>query len=426
MSFNTGLSGLNAASTDLNVTSNNIANSNTTGFKSSRTEFADVFSLSALGVGSTAVGSGVLANKVAQQFSQGNLNFTESTLDLAISGQGFFVMSDSATGQEHTYTRAGNFNVDKDGNIVNGQGQFLKAFQTNTDGSVKSTSLSTATAVNIPRTAGAPSATTAVDISLNLDSSATALDPTLFDLTDSSTYTSSTSVTAFDSLGNSHITTAYYIKSNVAADLAVNGWEVKYAIDGTEVTQDTTTGHPSTLMTFGTDGKLATPLAANDVVLTTTALGNDAAPLSISFDYSTTGTTQFAAPFAVSELDQDGFTAGRLSGIDLDETGVIRASFSNGQSQTLGKVALAQFNNDQGLKQLGNSSFSETLTSGVPLAGESGISDFGIIRSGALENSNVDITKEMVHLITAQRNFQANARSIETNNQLTQTVINIR
>ena len=123
---------------------------------------------------------------------------------------------------------------------------------------------------------------------------------------------------------------------------------------------------------------------------------------------------------------QDGFTAGRLSGIDLDETGVIRASFSNGQSQTLGKVALAQFNNDQGLKQLGNSSFSETLTSGVPLAGESGISDFGIIRSGALENSNVDITKEMVHLITAQRNFQANARSIETNNQLTQTVINIR
>lgn len=434
MSFNTGLSGLNAQSTALSVASNNIANANTTGFKGSRTEFSDVFAVSAFGVGDTAVGSGVLASKVAQQYTQGNLNFTDNTLDMAISGQGFFVLKNDLSSEENLYSRAGAFTVNKNGFVVNGSGQFLQSYPTNEDGTVLSTSLSTTTPINIPKTAGSPNPTTSINLSLNLDSTTEAI-TAQFNPADNDTFSSSTSLTVYDSLGNSHVGTAYFRKS------ANNTWETNYAIDGNIVLFDQAAtdaelaalGAPagtagSSDLKFNAAGQLITNITGIDepVALASYDPQNGALPITLKFRFNDADVTQFAAPFNVTNLSQDGFTAGRLSGIDISDSGVVRATFTNGQVSTLGKITLVQFNNNGGLRQLGNTNWSETLNSGTPLPGESGNGDFGLIRSGSLENSNVDLTSELVKLITAQRNFQANARTIETTNQLTQTVVNIR
>jgi flagellar hook protein FlgE len=417
MSFNTSLSGLNGASADLNVTGNNIANASTTGFKRSRAEFGDIYAISNLGSTRTAIGSGVLLNQVAQQFNQGNLEFTENTLDLAVSGQGFFVLTPNLTSEEPIYTRAGAFGVDNDGYVVNSAGQYLRTFPVNDDGTVTSTSLASASALRLPDSAGTPQASATVDISVNLPSDAPDLDPALFDPTDSTTFTNSTSVTVFDSLGNSHIATIYYMKT----DSLTNSWESRVFVDGNALTPD-----GAETLSFDTAGALTTP-AGGQVGYTAAPYdpSNGAEPIALTFDYSQ-NTTQFSAPFAVNALSQDGRTTGRLSGLDIDDTGVVRANFTNGLSLALGKIALAQFRNPQGLRQLGNTAWAQTLDSGEALGGEAGTSSFGSIRAGALETSNVDLTQELVHLITAQRNFQANARAIETESTVTQTIINIR
>jgi len=426
MSFNTALSGLNAAQADLSVTSNDIANVNTTGFKESRAEFGDIFATSSLGSSSTSIGSGVLLSKVAQQFNQGNLDFTSNSLDLAISGDGFFVMSPNLQSQEQIFTRSGALGVDDQGFVVNSSGQFLRVFPVNDDGSVSATSLSSTSALQLPASSGSPTMTGEIEIGVNLPSRSDALDPLLFDPENPITYSASTSVSIIDSLGESHVCSFYYIKDVGTA----NSWAQYVTVDGDPVNvsggEVGVGGQLFGRITFEDDGSfrenLPQPMVTDALVLSSGA----SASQTLTLDYSSNGPTQFAGAFSVSVLDQDGFSTGQLAGLDISDEGVIRANYTNGTSTALGKIALGRFSNPQGLRQEGNTAWTETIDSGTAIAGEAGSSSFGLIRSGALETSNVDLTAELVNLITAQRNFQANAKSIETSNTVTQAILQIR
>lgn len=429
MSFNTSITGLNAATADLNIKSNNIANVSTTGFKKSRAEFADVYAVSALGSSGTAIGSGVVLSNVAQQFTQGNLEFTDNSLDLAISGEGFFALAPNLTSNEISYTRAGAFGVDDEGYVVNGSGQYLRTFPVNSDGTVSSTSMASTTPLQLPSSSGTPQSTGAVDIAANLPSTATGL-AVAIDPTDATTYTKSTSVTIYDSLGNDHILTLYYQKSTTA-----NEWNVDVYAEQSDIIGAAAPVQVGTTKTLVFDPALGGALDLTNVnaPYTTTLTFNSgagsqwnsgAADQTVTVDFS--GTTQNSGAFTVTDLTQDGFPVGRLSGLNITDDGLVQATYTNGQSEPLGKIALATFPNPQGLSQIGDTSWEETLDSGGVLAGEAGTGTFGLIQSGALESSNVDLTAELVGLITAQRNFQANSKSIETENTITQTLINLR
>jgi flagellar hook protein FlgE len=405
MTFRLALSGLNAAQADLTVTANNIANTSTAGFKGSRAEFAELFSVSPTGTSNTATGNGVRTSNVAQQFSQGNIDFTDNSLDLAISGQGFFVLSDNGG---LAYTRAGAFQVDRDGFIVNAQNQRLQAYPTNGNGTFNTGTL---TDIQLVNGESAPNATTSADLVLNLPANAAPPPSAPFDPADVNTFNRATSLTTYDSLGAAHTATLYFVK-----DVAPNAWTTQLYIDGTPVG----TAQP---LQYSNVGTLVTP-AGGDITFPAYTPTTGAAPLNLTFDFGQT--TQFGAQFNVSSITQDGFTTGRLIGIDIDNTGVVQARFTNGRSEPLGQVALANFANAQGLQQLGDTNFAETFTSGQAVRGQAGNSGLGLIQSGALEASNVDITEQLVNMITAQRNFQANAQMISTSDAVTQTIINIR
>jgi flagellar hook protein FlgE len=434
MSFNTALSGLQAASIDLSTTSNNIANVATTGFKYSRAEFGDIFAVSPFGNSPTAVGNGVQVDNVSQQFSQGNLRFTDASLDMAISGQGYFVVSQDINGTNALYSRAGEFRVNSDGYIVNKDSQFLQTFPVDSKGNVTSTSLNTTVPLRLPSSTGAPESTTEIAIGVNLSASASPLDPTLFDPAQSTTFTNSTSSTVFDSLGESHVMSYYFVKDQAAA----NQWQVFTYLDGSPV--DVATGnaitHPSgtppvataqraAQLNFNADGSYSSSTPAT-LVSASIPLSNGANNLVITHDFANNSTTQYSANFSVNTLDPNGFATGRLTGLDISEEGLVRSTYTNGISIPLGKIALADFPNSQGLSNVGSAAWTETIDSGAVTTGEAGSGRFGLIQSGALETSNVDLTQQLVNLITAQRNFQANARSIETSNTLTQTIIQIR
>jgi flagellar hook protein FlgE len=405
MPFAIALSGLNAASSDLGVTANNISNVNTNGFKMSRAQFSEVFAVGTQSVGSSASGSGVRLASVAQQFTQGNIDFTDNALDLAIGGEGFFVLND---GGARLYSRAGAFSVDRDGYVVNPQGHRLQAYPFAGDGL-----FNTGTPADLQLSTGAspPQATSSAAFGLNLPADAPAPANPVFDATDPSSFNHTTSVTVYDSLGAAHTATVYFAK-----DAAVNTWNTHVQIDGTAV------GTP-TQITFGDDGSLQTP-AGGLISLPGFTPGNGAADITMGIDFGTA--TQFGNAFGVNSLSQDGFTTGRLTGISVDEEGIVFARFTNGQSSSLGKLALANFVNPQGLQQLGDTTWGESFSSGDALLGEAGTASFGNVQSGALEASNVDLTAQLVQMITAQRNFQANAQMISTADAITQTVINIR
>lgn len=457
MSFNVALSGLNAAQKDLDVTSNNIANVNTTGFKESRTEFVDVFASSLLASGSTKAGDGVLTADVAQQFSQGSIQFTQNALDLAVTGNGFFATVPSIDSLEISYTRAGEFKLNSENFVVNSSGGHLLGFPVNSDGSSASVSLSTTEPIRIPTASGAPQSTSEVDLRMNLPAGDVqpAGAPGNFDVSDPLTYNHSTSVTVFDSLGDSHIMTYYFVKTGTA-----NEWNMFTAVDGTPVNIADPTGTPSTLanplpvggnvsgptpvvgalLRFGPSGdyEVQSPTPAEGGIVTeplqATILSNGAEPsqtIGIDFNIDTTGPnanepTQFASNFEVTALDQNGLAVGRLTGLDIGADGLIRATYSNGTSEPLARIALVNFANEQGLTQIGGTSWKESISSGSPLAGEATTGTFGTINSSALEQSNVNLTSELIDLISAQRNFQANSRSLEVDNQLNQTILQIR
>jgi flagellar hook protein FlgE len=412
MPFRIALSGLNAASTDLRVAGNNVANASTTGFKTSRTAFGDIYATTNLGVAANAVGGGVKVTSVDQQFGQGNIATTGNNLDLAISGNGFFRLNDNGTS---LYTRAGAFGVDRNGFIVNNQGHRLTGYGADATGNITGALVD----LQLPTADLPPRQTTAAILTANLDSRAPALTSASFDPTDPTTYTKSTSLTIYDSLGNPRLSTQYFVNTGPGT------WDMYQTVDGTLVDADPGTAVGASgnarALTFDSAGVLTSP----GVVATGPIPGlGGSAPFPINIDLSKT--SQFGSPFSVNSLTQDGFSTGRLSGVDVSDTGVLSARYTNGQSLTLAQVALANFANPQGLRELGNTAWGETFDSGAALIGGPGTGSLGAVQSGALEGSNVDLTEQLVGLITAQRNFQANAQVITTADAVTQTIINIR
>ena len=461
MSFNIALSGVSAAQKDLDTTSNNIANVNTVGFKESRAEFGDVYASSLLASGKTKVGDGVLTQEVSQQFSQGSLAFTQNALDLAVTGNGFFATVPEITSRDFSFTRAGQFKLDSDNFVVNSSGDNLLGFPVNPDGTSSSVALSTTVPVRIPDSSGSPQKTSEVDLRMNLPAGDQANDINAFDPNDPLSYNAATSVTVYDSLGDSHVMTYYFVKDN-APDVN-NEWYVMASVDDQLVNMKNSDGSDSDLATathtagtntgndvtaaklqFSEGGDFIGIVSPNGLSqpngkIETVALGEDillngsdpTQTIAIDFNLSPDSATpneptQFASAFEVTSLEQDGLPVGRLTGIDIGSDGLVRATFSNGTSEPIVRVALARFSNEQGLTQQSGTQWKESILSGEALAGEATTGTYGDINSSALEQANVNLTTELIDMIIAQRNFQASSRALEVNNQLNQTILNIR
>lgn len=461
MSFNIALSGVSAAQRDLDTTANNIANVNTVGFKESRAEFGDVYAQSLLAGGKTKVGDGVLTQEVAQQFSQGSLQFTNNALDLAITGNGFFGTVPEIASRDFSFTRSGMFKLDADNFVVNAAGDNLLGFPVNADGTSSSVALSTSIPVRIPDSSGAPQPTSQVSLRMNLGAGDDAVDVDLFNPDDPLTYNAATSVTIFDSLGDSHVQTYYFMKDAAAT----NEWVVVTYVDdlpvetegnvigtipvaGPNVAGETALGAGNGVagfrMIFSAGGDFSgiqnadgTLVPTGDIVSEPLGAGvlvngsDPAQTITSNFALDAINATpdeptQFASAFEVTSLEQDGLPVGRLTGIDIGPDGLVRATYSNGTSEPIVRVALIRFANDQGLTQQSGTQWQESILSGEALAGEATTGTFGDINSSALEQANVNLTTELIDLIIAQRNFQANSRALEVNNQLNQTVLNIR
>jgi len=425
MGFQHGLSGLNSASTSLDVIGNNIANANTAGFKISQAQFTDVYA-NALGGGSSAnqVGIGSKVADISQRFSQGNISSTSNPLDIAINGSGFFRMSN---GGEVTYSRNGQFHVDENGFIVNSDNLSLTGYQTDGSGNIIPTEPGR---LQLPTGDVSPSATTSLTAGFNLDSRTVvpAVVPT-FDATDPTTYASSTSATIFDSLGNSHVLSMFFQKTGSGA------WSTYATVDGATTPAGvpvgvTLGGGASQAVTFDTNGLMtapALPIAVSvDLAAIATNLGtvNDATT-PLDFDLDMTTATQFGTKFGVSALSQDGFTSGRLAGFGVADDGTISGNYTNGQNRVLGQVVLANFSNPEGLVPLGGSQWAQSSSSGEPLVGVPTSGPLGVLQSASIEESNVDLTTELVNMITAQRIYQANAKTIETQDAILQTLVNL-
>lgn len=421
MSINTALSGLRSAQSQLDVISNNIANASTTGFKKSRAEFADVYSSSVFFSGADSIGSGSTLASVTQQFDQGTLNYTNNSLDLAVSGKGLFI---TQLGDNTTYTRAGAMQLDDDGFIVTNQGGNLMGYLADADGNVRAE----LTQLKISQGEQPPSATKTLTQRVNLDSESDATSAIAFDTQNEDSFNFLTTAAVYDSLGRDYTVQQYFVKDTA------NTWRMYPEIDGTPALG----GSGYLEVSFNNDGSLANFTVPGG---TTGAADGTAAdgkiqitpPATISpgadqmqFDIDITGITQFGTDFSVTELSQDGYTAGRLAGLDISDSGDILARYSNGRSQTLGRIAVADFSNLQGLSPAGDTGWVETSDSGQPIIGQPGTGTLGLIQAGALEESNVDTSEELVALITAQRNYQANAKVIETAETVTQAILNLR
>ena len=532
MGFQQGLSGLNAASKNLDVIGNNVANANTVGFKQSQAQFADVYAASLSGAGGSPVGIGTKLATVAQQFTQGNISVTGNALDMAINGQGFFRMDNNGA---LAYARNGQFQLNKDGFIVSSQGSKLTGYAADATGNIVT---GTPVSLQIPSADLIPQATTAAQVGLNLDarallpsgltqgkvvgsaaagliivgtndqltvtvdgtSSGTVTIPNatyataaalatavqtavnadalllaagksvtvtagatgiltitsnsagpastiavanvgadttvanlftvatatagtgVFSPNDPATYNSSTSTTIYDSLGNSHIATLYFQKAAAPNTTpSSNTWNTFLMVKDEVLALSG--GSPGNRLKFDSSGALRTPPVGG--VLTSapfTAAG--AAPQTLTFNFSTT--TQFGAAFGVNKLSQDGYTSGRLNGFAASADGVILGRYTNGQSKALGQVALVNFANPQGLQPFGGNEWGETSTSGSPLVGVPGSGSLGVLQSAAVEDSNVDLTAELVNMIIAQRIYQANAQTIKAQDAMLQTLVNLR
>lgn len=401
MSFQQGLSGLNAAAKGLDAVSNNVSNASTVGFKGAGAQFADVFAASISGGGAAQIGIGVNLTAVKQSFTQGNITVTNNPLDVAINGGGFFRLSDNGA---ITFSRNGQFLVDKDGYVVNAAGAHLTGYAANAAGVIVPSS---PTDILISSADLVPNATTAGTLGLNLDSRSTA-PAAAFVYTDPTTYNSSTAMTVFDSLGNSHVMALYFRKT------AANAWNVYAGLDGNAP-------GAANAMTFTSAGAVNTGGTLGPLAFAVTTGAN---ALSITLDLSSA--TQFGSTFGVNSMTQDGYTSGRLSGLSIATDGVVQGRYSNGQSRNLGQIVLANFANPNGLQSLGGNQWSETADSGQPLIGAPNSGSLGALQSAAVEESNIDLTGELVNMITAQRNYQANAQSIKTQDAVMQTLVNLR
>ena len=420
MSFQQGLSGLNATSKNLEVIGNNIANANTYGSKVARAEFSDVYAASLNGAGTNGIGIGTNLATVAQQFTQGNIRTTENPMDLAINGAGFFQLTDGKS--PVTYTRNGQFKVDRDGFIVNKSGQQLMGYAADALGVIQP---GQAVALQLPTGGVNPAPTTTIDIEMNLDSrqrSTIATGAPFVDFNDAATYNNATSLTVYDAKGQEVALTYYFQKE------ATDTWRVYATANGSSVAGTTADPAPIATINFAADGSAPvspTGPVAFDIPATVNAQGADTLPMTgVLFD--PTKATEFGSPFGVTDLRQDGYSAGQLTAIAIEPNGVVMARYSNGQSRPAGQVEVATFRNPQGLQPLGDNAWARTYASGDPIGGVPGDGNLGVLQSGALEESNIDLTGELVEMITAQRIYQANAQTIKTQDQVMQTLVNMR
>ncbi len=431
MSFQQGLSGLSATSTQLDVIGNNISNANTTGFKSATAEFAGLYAAAINGGGGNAVGIGTTVSTVAQQFTQGSITTTGNPLDLAINGGGFFQVASSAGTTQ--YTRDGQFNVNSTGYIVDAAGDQLMGYPADAAGKIAQGQM---TALQLPTGNVAPQATSKISMSMNLDSAAAVTAPTApaaqtMNPTDPTTYNNATSVTVYDAQGNA-VPLTYYFQN-----AGKNSWNVYASANGADVGSGGS-GAPSPIGTLAFSSTGTSPtltLASGGTGFTIPASAGTAAnpvtgaaatPATLAIPITTldlSSSTEFGSAFGVTAMTQNGYASGQLTGVAIGNNGIITANYSNGQSQPAGQVAIANFRNPQGLQQIGNNDWIATVASGAPVVGAPGTGNLGALQSGALESSNVGLTSELVNLITAQRNYQANAQTIKAQDTILQTLV---
>jgi flagellar hook protein FlgE len=414
MGFAQGVSGLNASASNLDVIGNNIANSGTIGFKAGTAQFSDVYAGSRVGLGTQVAG-------VSQNFTSGAVQTSSRALDVAIvNGDGFFRLA--SPGGEVAYSRNGQFNMDKDGFVVNSAGLQLTGYPVGANGSVAGGSPAP---LQLPTTAMQPNSTKNIAAQFNLDSrSAVIPAATAFDASDSTTYNYANAVTVYDSLGNSHELSTFFAKTGP------NQWNAYATADGKPLTS---TGAISTAtppvagslgtLAFDTNGNLTT--TPSTLAFNALDFGNGSGPM--AFAVNVAGTTQFGNANDVKKLTQDGYTSGTLTSFAINQDGTVTGKYSNEQAKALGQIVLSSFVNPNGLQPKGDNVWAETSASGQPLTGTPGEgTKMGALTSGALEASNVDLTSELVNLIIAQRTYQANAQTVKTQDQVMQTLVNMR
>ncbi len=404
MGFQQGLSGLAVSAKNLDVIGNNIANVSTVGFKSSQALFSDVYASSLAGATSLSVGIGAKLNDVAQLFTQGNMTVTNNPLDLAVSGNGFFMVQGTDGGQ--AFTRNGQFRLDAEGYIVNATSQQLMGYSVDPLTGTVSGSLTT---LQIAPT-GIAQTTTEASLSLNLDAESPAIAAAI-DPTDPDTYTYSTAFTVYDSLGVDHTLSVYFQKS--ATPLT---WNMAAYLDGA------TSALASSPVTFNADGSIATPAAPVNISAALTS--GATTPLAFTLDLA--GSTQFGSNSGVNSVIQDGRTAGKFLGLQIDNFGMVQGRYDNGQTLSMAQIPLYTFNNPNGLQPIGDNLWLNSTESGNATPNNPGSGVAGTLRSGAVEDSNVDLTSELVNLIVAQRTYQANAQTIRAQDQILQTLVNLR
>ncbi|MFG6448136.1 flagellar hook protein FlgE [Roseateles sp. BYS180W] len=467
MSFQQGLSGLNASSKSLEVIGNNIANSSTYGAKSSRAEFSDVYATALNGAGSNPVGIGVRIAAVAQQFTQGNISITENPMDLAINGAGFFQVTDGAN--PVVYTRNGQFKVDRDGYIVNNDALRLLGYPADVTGVIQP---GLAQPLRLPTGGIEPKQSSTLNMEFNLDSRAKPTAPYVLDnatvppskvdqpgmtLNDPKTYNNATSMTIYDAKGQPIALTVYFQRTNETLPdangqpqtqyrvfVTANGKPLEYDAQGNDITplDPNNPQQPYTTMLFPVSGGRPNFPGPNDFLNlkipgSVNAAGAPTLPIPAppadSSDPTVKGitldlrsATENGSSFGVTNLKQDGYAPGQLVGIKIESSGVVTARYSNGESKPAGQLELATFRNPQGLQPLGGNIWARTNTSGDPIVGGPGEGNMGKLQSGSLEDSNVDLTSELVNMVTAQRVYQANAQTIKTQDQVLQTLVNLR
>ncbi|WP_109481168.1 flagellar hook protein FlgE [Paraburkholderia sp. C35] len=411
MGYQQGLSGISGAARDLDVIGNNVANANTIGFKQGVARFSDMYANSIATAVNNQIGIGTRLAAVQQQFTQGGIMSTGRELDIAINGNGFFQMESNGV---LTYSRDGSFEM-RDGYLVNFAGQRLMGYAANASGVVNTAST---VPLKIPMGNLPPKATTSITAGLNLNAQDALPKTTPFAKDDSSSYNYATSVPVYDSLGGSQDVNMYFVKTS-AGNWDVYAGTANGTIARVGSAQFDTSGNLLTT-TDAAGAPTARPFAFNFTVPTT---DGSATPQPLTLDIA--GTTQYGGKSGINALDQDGFESGRLASFSVDSDGMLIGTYTNKKTQVIGQVALATFANPNGLMNLGNNQYAATQVSGVPQVSAPGSTNHGSLQGGALEASNVDLTSELVHMISAQRNYQANAQTIKTQQAIDNTLINL-
>lgn len=436
MSFQQAISGLSAAARNLEVIGNNIANANTVGAKVARAEFADVYANASLHQSDVATGMGVRVAALTQQFTQGSIRTTENPLDIAINGRGFFSVARPGN-SDTAYTRNGQFQLDSDGYIVTNEGMRLQGYSVDATSGMASGVVGD---IQLPAQGVGPQVTTEGSLTLNLDgrTAAPGASTPAFSTSEPTSYTWSTSMSVYDQQGNEQPLSLYFRRT--ATD---NEWDVYATVDGTAVPAVVAPAaqEPVGRLGFKPDGTLdpATSgtlsggtLTAGDLTLdipfaaatlpVPPSASTTSAPVTLSF----TGSTQFGTAFGITEVTQDGYAPGNLTGFGIDADGMVQARYSNGKTLPAAQIALADFRNEQGLVAIGGNMWRATRASGEPAVGAPGSANLGGLQGGALEESNIDLTQQLVDMITAQRAYQANAQTIKTEDQMLSTLVNLR